>query len=171
MALVAPTKTPHEFGFGKSDRHLIVNDETETIKAFDYQGDQLWERPCLARGQKGECEWRSNSSDTPPGLYKLGEVFADYEQDPSDRYSPDRMSYGWYTFDMIDLEGNEDNSGRSGICMHGGGSGNGWPGAWSPKQFLLPTLGCVRLYNQDLRDLVLPLYKQGTVFVSVYQEA
>ena len=54
--------------------------------------------------------------------------------------------------------------------IHGGGSACGWPGAWNPLQTLYFTHGCVRLHNQDLRDKVLPLTKQGTLFVSVYQD-
>jgi hypothetical protein len=54
--------------------------------------------------------------------------------------------------------------------IHGGGSANGWPGAWAPKQPLFPTHGCVRLHNIDLRDKVIPLLKTGAIFVSVYQE-
>jgi hypothetical protein len=54
--------------------------------------------------------------------------------------------------------------------MHGGGSACGWPGAWAPKQKLFSTHGCVRMYNQDLKDKVLPLTKTGTVYVSVFQE-
>ena len=37
-------------------------------------------------------------------------------------------------------------------------------------QPLLPTLGCIRLHNVDLRDKVLPLYETGTVYVGVFQE-
>jgi hypothetical protein len=34
----------------------------------------------------------------------------------------------------------------------------------------VPTLGCIRLHNADLRDRILPLTASGAVFVSVYQE-
>ncbi len=54
--------------------------------------------------------------------------------------------------------------------LHGGGSACGWPGAWAPQQPLHPTLGCIRIHNADLRDRVLPLYRQGTVYVGVFQE-
>ena len=46
----------------------------------------------------------------------------------------------------------------------------GWPGAWAAQQPLHPTLGCIRIHNADLRDKVLPLYRQGTVFMGVFQE-
>ena len=78
---------------------------------------------------------------------------------------------GWYSFDMVELESQEAKLGRAGIMLHGGGSACGWPGAWEPYQRLYPTYGCVRMYNVDLRDLVLPLTQKGTVYISVYQEA
>ena len=81
------------------------------------------------------------------------------------------MSYGWYSFDMNELEGQVSKYGRSGIMLHGGGSAAGWPGAWAQKQPLFATHGCVRIYNVDLRDKILPLYNKGTVYISVYQEA
>ncbi|MGB5241483.1 MAG: L,D-transpeptidase, partial [Prochlorococcaceae cyanobacterium] len=81
------------------------------------------------------------------------------------------LSFGWFSFDMVELENQEAKFGRAGVMLHGGGSGCGWPGAWAAKQHLLPTHGCVRLRNIDLRDKVLPLYRQGTVYVGVFQEA
>lgn len=169
MALIGPKKTPHDFGFKSGDSHLIVNDDTETVKAYDSDGKLLWERPCLARGQYSDYEFKLNRSDTPPGLYRIGEIYRDWETGNS--YTRTKMSYGWYSFDMIELERQEAKFGRAGIMLHGGGSACGWPGAWEPYQRLFPTFGCVRMYNQDLKDLVLPLTNKGTVYISVYQEA
>jgi len=170
-AMIGPKKRPQDFGFKAGDHHLIVNDANETMKAFSYEGELLWEIPCLARGQYSDFEWRIQSSDCPPGLYKLGTVYRDYDR-VGDKPAFDRtlMAYGWYTFDMIELENQEVENGRAGICLHGGGSANGWPGAWAPKQPLVPTLGCCRTFNIDLRDKILPLTKQGTVYISVFQE-
>ena len=81
------------------------------------------------------------------------------------------MAYGWYSLDLIELENQEAKYGRAGIMINGGGSANGWPGAWAPRQPLFPTHGCVRLHNIDLREKVIPLLKTGAMFVSVYQEA
>jgi hypothetical protein len=128
----------------------------------------------LARGQSTETDWRSRSSDTPPGLYQIGAIYRDYEDDPSTTFSTDRRAYGWFSFDLLGLEGQEgpgSRDGRDGIMLHGGGSACGWPGAWLPLQPLHPTLGCIRMHNRDLRDLVLPLTGLGTVYVSVWQEA
>jgi len=142
------------------------------MTACDRTGVKLWQIPCLACGQGGKMDWVHHGTDAPPGIYKLGQLNDDIAvhcERPT--YTKDQMmSYGWQSYDMISLDGNEERSGRAGIMLHGGGTGDGWPGAWAPRQHLLPTLGCVRIYIIDLRDKVQPLYDRGTVFVSVYQE-
>lgn len=172
MALVGPKKRPQDFGFKAGDSHLIVNDANETMKGFNSDGKLLWTIPSLARGQFSDFEWKIQRSDTPPGLYKVGTVYRDYEKNgDKPPFSRTLMSYGWYSLDLIDLEGQERNNGRAGIMIHGGGSACGWPGAWAPNQALFPTHGCVRCRNVDLRDKIVPLLKTGSVFVSVFQEA
>ena len=169
--MIGPKKKPQDFGFKKGDSHIIVNDISETAKAFDFDGKLLWEVPALARGQGSDFEFNLARTDTPPGLYKIGEVYKDYERvgaNPS--YDRTLMAYGWYSFDLIELENQEAKYGRAGIMIHGGGSACGWPGAWAAKQSLFSTHGCVRMYNQDLRDKLLPLTKTGKVYVSVFQE-
>jgi len=171
QTMIGPKKRPHDFGFKPGDHHLVVNDAVETMKAFSFEGKLLWKIPCLARGQYSDFEWRIRNSDTPVGLYKIGRLYRDYDH-AGDKPPYDRtlMAYGWYSFDLIDLEGQERDNGRAGIMIHGGGSACGWPGAWAPKQKLFPTHGCVRCQNSDLRDKILPLAHQGTLYVSVYQE-
>jgi len=171
VKMVGPTKRPRDFGFGVNDHHLVVNDEAETCKCFTSFGVMLWEVPALARGQGGDREWTLYATDTPPGLYKIGAIYRDYERNSAPTYSADRASYGWYSFDLEELEGQEVRHGRAGIMIHGGGTSLGWPGAWAPRQRLVPTLGCVRMHNADLRDKVLPLAAKGIVYVSVFQEA
>lgn len=170
ISLIKPRRTPWEFGFAPGDTHLVINGTGGEAKFFSHPGNLLYKCPALCRGQGAN--WRRSRGDTPPGLYKLGEVWRDHERFEPGQTPPfdeTLRAYGWYTFDMIDLEGNEDGSGRAGIAIHGGGSGNGWPGAWEPKQALLPTHGCVRMRNLDLKYKLLPRYEDGTVFVSVYQ--
>lgn len=171
MTLVGPKKRPQDFGFKAGDHHLVVNDANETMKAFSFSGTLLWQIPCLARGQYSDGEWTVTNSDTPPGLYRIGAIYRDYEQAGNNpAYDRTLMSYGWYSLDMVELENQENKYGRAGIMIHGGGSACGWPGAWAPKQQLFPTHGCVRCHNIDLRDKVVPLAKTGAIFVSVYQE-
>ena len=154
------TKTVHDFGFTKGDYHLVMSDVTEQMSAFDSKGTKLWTIPALAKGVAGS-DYRYTGADTPPGIYKLGVVYCDIETGNLD------PAYGWYTFDMEDLENQETGVGRSGICLHGGGSSA--PDPQAPYQPLLPTHGCVRIHNQDLRDRILPLYDSGVVFLTVHQ--
>lgn len=169
---VGPKKRPADFGFGEGDSHLVVNDITETMKAFNHKGEALWEIPCLARGQGADDQWDSNGEDTVPGLYKLGTIYDDVAKhglNPS-YHDKDMLAYGWVSIDLESLDGNEERVGRAGLMVHGGGTGCGWPGAWAPRQPLLPTLGCIRVHNIEIRDRILPLMKKGTVFLSCYQE-
>jgi predicted chitinase len=169
--MVGPRKAPD---LKPGDHHLVANDRSEIMTAYNHAGARLWAVPCLCRGQGVDTEWRTTGSDTPPGLYKVGRVYRDYEQNPNPPHSADRQSYGWYSFDLEGLEGQEGPNSkpyRDGIMIHGGGTACGWPGAWAPKQALHPTLGCIRLRNVDLRDRVLPLIASGAIWVSVLQEA
>lgn len=169
--MVGPQKQPP---LKAGDHHLIADDRLKTLTAYTHDGKRLWSVPCLCRGQRGESEWTVTNSDTPPGLYLVGQVYRDYEQDPSATFSADRRAYGWYSFDLLGQEGQEgpgSRYGRDGIMIHGGGTACGWPGAWAPRQPLHPTLGCIRMHNVDLRDRVLPLLDLGRIWVSVMQEA
>jgi GH24 family phage-related lysozyme (muramidase) len=114
------------------DHHLIANDVNETLTAWTHDGRRLWRIPCLCRGQGKEAEWNRTGTDTPPGLYRIGKVYRDYEQDPAANFTPDRRAYGWYSFDLEGLEGQEGPTSkpyRDGIMVHGGGSACGWPPA------------------------------------------
>jgi hypothetical protein len=169
--MVGPKKQPP---LKPGDHHLLADDRLKTLTAYTHDGKRLWSVPCLCRGQAGESEWTVTNSDTPPGLYLVGQVYRDYEQDPSATFSADRRAYGWYSFDLLGQEGQEgpgSRYGRDGIMIHGGGTACGWPGAWAPRQALHSTLGCIRLHNVDLRDRVLPLLGTGRIWVSVMQEA
>jgi hypothetical protein len=171
VGLVGPKQRPD---LKAGDHHLVVDDRAETVTAFNHKGERLWTVAALARGQSTETDWHSRASDTPPGLYKVGTIYRDFEADPSATFTAERRAYGWFSFDLIGLEGQEgpgSRDGRDGIMLHGGGSACGWPGAWLPLQPLYPTLGCVRMHNRDLKDLVLPLAGLGTIYISVWQES
>ena len=166
--MIGPTAKPD---LKPGDHHIIVNDISETMKCYKHDGTLLWEEHCLARGQGADTTWNSPHTDTPPGLYKLGQIYNDIDRvGKNPAHDRTLRAYGWVTIDMVSLDHHEEQAGRAGICMHGGGSGDGWPGAWAPRQHLLPTFGCVRAYNEVVHDKVLPLMKEGTVYVSVYQE-
>lgn len=169
--MIGPKAHPDALGFRPGEHHVVVNDRQQEATAFTHDGRRVWKVPALARGQNGDGEWRRRASDTPPGLYLTGKVYRDWQENPRPVQSGERLAYGWVSLDLIDLEGQETNNARAGIMVHGGGSALGWPGAWAPLQELLPTLGCVRMHNQDLQQRVLPLLDTGRLFWSVYQEA
>ena len=68
------------------DTYLLVNDRDEDMEAYDHEGKFLWKIPCLARGLGGDREYQYKETDTPPGLYKIGEIYKDYEIDPSTNF-------------------------------------------------------------------------------------
>lgn len=170
--MIVPNQLPQSHGFKEGDTHIVVCAARKTAIAYDFGGNQIWELPCLADGQHPN--WRTTGGDTPPGLYRLGTAYLDYERWEHEPGFPpfcrELRSYGWASFDMEDLEGNEDGNYRAGVMLHGGGSAEGWPGAWARFQPLHPTLGCLRMHNWDLQFKVLPLYRQGDVFISVSQD-
>lgn len=103
----------------------------------------------LARGVKGPSR-NIKSGDTPFGVYRftmtaggttsnrLGTGYGTGKVYVDDRRG--RM-YG----DVVDAR-------RSLIRLHGGGSR--LPAPYAPDQRLLPTLGCVRMKNRDVNDLI-----------------
>ena len=76
------------------DSYLLVNDRDEDMEAYDHTGAFLWTIPALARGQGADTDWSYTSTDTPPGLYRLGTLYADYEQNPNPTCSDTAMAYG-----------------------------------------------------------------------------
>lgn len=149
------------------DHYLLVNGRAKSMRAYDSAGRFLWVVPALCHGQVAS--WKQSQGDTPPGLYRAGQLYADYEQDPSEAFSSERRAYGWFSIDLIEMEGQEASFGRAGIMIHGGGTAAGWPGAWAPEQPLYATLGCCRTRNIDLRDKIVPLARAGKLYVGVYQ--
>lgn len=170
--MIGPVKRPHDFGFKQGDCHLIMNDRAESLAAWSFDGERLWCIPAMARGQGRDTDWKNRGTDTPPGIYRLGQLYDDVGRvglTPS--YTKTFLEYGWQFYDMVELENQEARWGRAGIGLQGGGTALGWPGAWAPKQGLVPTLRCIRIANIDLVEKIMPLYKKGTCFISVFQEA
>jgi hypothetical protein len=162
---------PDAHGFRRGDHHVLLNDRDGEATCFAFDGQRLWKTHALARGQGGDREWNRRHTDTPPGLYASGAIYRDWEADREARDDRTRNAFGWVSIALIGLEDQERRFQRSGLMVHGGGSGLGWQLAWAPYQQLLPTWGCVRMHNHDLQHRVLPLFRSGRVFWSVYQEA
>jgi hypothetical protein len=153
------------------DFHLIVTDDeslpTSRMECRDYKGNYLWEKKCLARGQVAD--WGLYSGDTPTGLYEIGQLWLADSKDAATC-----KPYGITCFDLVSIDDGENIVGRAGICLHGGGSALGYPGCNNDYQTLVPTFGCIRMHNADLRETIAPLVDKATrtqnkVFVSVYQ--
>lgn len=145
----------------KGDFHIVVSASARTLKIFDSDGRNVFQ--CQARCEGQHRNWRARNGDTPPGLYEAG-VIHDV------RGAHDEVSYGPWCIDMVDLEGNEDNNGRSGISLHGGGSG--LPDPLAPRQGWYPTHGCIRVQNVDLTKTIEPLIRTAQkcgkrVFITV----
>ena len=160
-----PKHNPRHYGATDEDFHLVISAETNTAKMFRFSdGALLWEKPALPQGQ--HARWWEYRGDTPPGTYKIGQVWYQYKDAPNPKFD---KPYGHICYDLVDYEGNEDGNGRSGIAIHGGGSSLGGALYWAKKQRLVPTWGCVRMHNEDLYCID-ECYKQGDVWVSVYQD-
>jgi hypothetical protein len=157
--VLMPRTRPQDYGFKVGDYHLVANAASGTVKAYEFSGKLLWERPILLQGQHDQ--YWAVGGDTPPGVWYLGQLHNDKANGTMDK------AFGWMFFDMVDLEGREDGNNRAGLGVHGGGSSLRDP--FAPRQPLVPTLGCPRMHNEDLEKYVLPLYQKGKVFLSVYQ--
>lgn len=145
------------------DYHWVVSTIQHTGTMFTSEGKKLFTIPALCEGQHDN--WKAPRGDTPPGFYKFGTV---YTQDESNM--ADLFAYGEICIDMIDLEGQETGNGRAGISAHGGGTALANP--LSAYQPLIPTHGCIRVHNNDLKKTLAPLVvkakkEKRTVFVSV----
>ena len=169
--LTGPTKKPT---LKTGDYHLVVNDATETCKVFDHTGKLLHTLPALAKGVYGPGV-NVTGGDAPPGLYKMGQLYRTQVGEPRAIW----MSYGALCWDLEEQENQEASRGRAGVALHGGGTG-ATPHYLAPRQSLLPTLGCIRMHNEDLEKIILPLTHEwkktkwvkrpNTVWLSVYQD-
>jgi hypothetical protein len=91
VGMVGPNKpAPIQPG----DSYLLVNDWDQDMEAYDHTGKILWKVPCLARGQGADTDWSNTNTDTLPVLYKLGKLYADYEQNPNPPCSDTAMAPG-----------------------------------------------------------------------------
>lgn len=167
--LVGPLIRP---SLAPGDHHLIANDRSETLTAWSHDGHRLWVIPCLCRGRGGDAEWKAPRTDTPPSLYKVGDVWRDYDRiGPDPRVIPaELIPFGWYFLELVDQSDLSRRLGRSGFGIHGGGSGLGSRGSWAAYQTLLPTWGCPRVHNADLHHRIVPLLRSGAIWLSVLQE-
>ena len=128
------------------DFHLIFRARSHQLICFDGGGARRWTLDAHGKGVGGS--YGNPSGDTPPGLYECERVQRTLASEGDSVWA----AYGpWYVW-LHELEDQESKRGRAGIGMHGGGSGS--PTPLAPKQGWYPTLGCIRLQNEDLPRLV-----------------
>lgn len=122
------------------DYHLVVDRSARRLSVFKHNGEKQW--GCDARAEGQHSDWASRNGDTPPGTYLCGTIYD----------TRGEAAYGAYCIDLVDLTGNEDDNGRAGISLHGGGSA--LPDPFAPHQGWANTHGCVRVQNTDLERIV-----------------
>jgi hypothetical protein len=147
----------------QNDVHFVVNANTRRLKCFDASGHLRWMAEAHCNGTNGS--YNVFQGDTPPGLYKCGlpdDVL------PTDS---DKASFGPWFVPLIEMEGQMSRRGRSGIGVHGGGSGLADP-FYALRQGWVPTHGCIRLQNEDVIRLVNTVKfiqrNGGTAWLSVH---
>lgn len=142
---------------GAKDLHIVVNGETEKLVAYSRDGGVVYS--CSARCFGQHSDWTRPNGDTPPGLYRVGQIYDTTGEAP----------YGEWCVDLEDLEGQETGNGRAGISLHGGGSGLANP--FAPYQGWQATHGCIRVQNADLARIVDLIRdartRGGTVYLTV----
>ncbi|GEM_PF-5499905 len=124
----------------KNDVHFVVNAVSKRLKCFDASGQLKWTVEAHCEGTNGSYD--VFQGDTPPGLYKCGS--------PDDVLSTDsdRNSFGPWFVPLNEMEGQLTRRNRSGLGVHGGGSGLSNP-FYAMRQGWVPTHGCIRLQNED----------------------
>lgn len=148
---------------GPNDLHLVCSAKYGKASLFDNTGKKKYTVACLCEGQHDN--WRLPRGDTPPGAYKAGVVYTQTSANLSQLYS-----YGRKCVDLVDLDNQETGNDRSGVSLHGGGTG--LPNPVARLQELIPTWGCIRVHNADLEEKIVPDVERcqkrgGTFFVSV----
>lgn len=133
------------------DAHVILNGSTNTLKFFYVNADgskslrHQWEAHDVGVGDanppNGD-EYGHLCKIPPADGYTLG------VPGPCGPNSDDGAAYGWWATPINDNpEGTLAAHGRSGLMIHGGGSGLADP--FAPLQGWEWTLGCIRMQNVD----------------------
>jgi hypothetical protein len=123
------------------DLHVMFDAAGRTLTVWDASHRQLFQAEARNRttndGQRGH--WGS----LPSGLYLLGAPVV-----------KNTVPFGPFYVPITDFGPNRAlaDHGRSGVGIHGGGSGA--PDPFAAHQVWVPTHGCVRMANIDLRQLV-----------------
>lgn len=146
---------------GPNDRHFVFDNDTDLLKGYDCHGREFFRAECrnVAVGGDGF----GHFGRCPRGDYEVGSPIRKGTAPFGEWFVP-LLDYGAH-HTMAEFE-------RSGIGVHGGGSGLANP--FSAHQGWVPTHGCLRLQNSELSRFVLWVRqaqaKGGKVYVSVCGE-
>jgi hypothetical protein len=126
---------------GLSDLHMLLDAGARKLKLFSARHELVFE--CEARNRTVANGQLGHNGNCPPGSYMLG--------NPSPRGT---VPFGDWFVPILDYDANHTlrEHRRSGIGIHGGGSGLPFP--FHAFQGWQVTRGCWRLQNMDLARLV-----------------
>lgn len=138
------------------DLHFTFARGANRLKGFDAAGVELVNVECRNRTiNNGYGHW----GWAPPGTFLLG--------DPATKHTP---AFGRWFVAMLDWQECRAMAAyrRSGIGLHGGGSG--LPDPFAPRQSppFVVTHGCLRLVNQDLDEVVHYIHRSQGVGGACY---
>lgn len=127
---------------GLSDLHMLLDAGARKLKVFSARHELVFE--CEARNRTVANGQLGHNGNCPPGSYMLG--------NPSPRGT---VPFGDWFVPILDYGANHAmrEHRRSGIGIHGGGSGLAAPFAPQQSPPWVPTHGCWRVLNQDLAKL------------------
>jgi len=142
------------------DYHMILNAQARSLKLFDATGKEVFQ--CEARNRTVNNGQWGHWGNCPPGEYVLGKpVFKD------------TVPFGRWFIPLLDYGDHHTMAkfGRSGIGIHGGGSGLARPMAPRQSPPWVVTHGCFRILNLSLAELEQKVAgcqaNGGTVYVTV----
>lgn len=140
------------------DIHMTISHAAKKAQVWrkgDPAPGPLFEIDALTSGVGGGPDARGG--DTPPGDYLARGVIPTTSADSQATWD----AYGAFFVELSDMEGQESSRGRAGIGMHGGGTALGPVGSQAPRQaYLCETEGCIRLFNIDLAEKIVPLVRE-----------
>jgi hypothetical protein len=122
------------------DLHAQFNAAAERLQVYAAGGQEVFAAAARNRTvNPGEGHW----GHIPPGEFKLGVPVP-----------KNAIPFGKWFIPVLDYLGQDQMQDfqRSGIGIHGGGSG--LPDPFAPRQGNVITEGCIRLQNEDLQHLV-----------------
>jgi|LGVE01.1.fsa_nt_gb hypothetical protein len=145
-----------------------------SLSLYNEEGNYVFGCDCLGRGSNYEViggdhwDWWLSNADTPTGDYE-GSIIG--PKTPASKFGPyDRVNMvALYKGDHADIAAHSGDH-RSGIMIHGGDLETNPSTTWYP---LKPTLGCIRVSNDDqetLTDLISSYGGSGLVQVRGVQK-